>query len=510
MPQDLWIYGVALLSITIFAYVIKKLLFAKNIRNANSEARRIVKEADRKSRKIIDRAQEESNKLTSQARRNIDREQSEKQKEFSKRENDIANQQRSLKDKLENVSVQENELERKEVKIKSLREKQEGLIEELQGHLEKVANMTEDQAKTILMENVEMTMKDRAGKLIKSMEDDAIKTAKKKAKEIVLDAIQKTAVEHVTTTTTAFVEIENEEMKGRIIGKEGRNIRAFEYLTGVDVVIDDTPNGVILSAFDPIRREIAKMAMEKLVEDGRIHPTRIEEMIELSKVELQDIITERGERAADEVGLQFHPKIIENLGRLSFRTSYTQNILAHSLEAAHIAGIMASELRVNVSLAKRGALLHDIGKALDFEVEGSHDRIGADLCKKYGESEEIQNCIMAHHEEEPPETIEAVIVIIADAISSARPGARRESSDLYIKRLEQLEHISSSFEGVEKAYAIQAGREVRIVVKPEEVNDSSMHKLAVDIAKRIEEEVDYPGEVKVSLIRETRASGTAH
>jgi len=510
MPQNLLLYGVALLSIIIFAYVIRKLLFAKNIRSAKKEAQRIIKEAERKSRKIVDRAQDEANKLTSNARRNIDREQNEKQKDYSRRENELNNQQRNLKEKQEELDVQENEFERKELKIKSLREKQESLISELQGHLEKVANMTKDDAQKILMSNVELEMKDRTGKLIKSMEDEAVKTAKKKAKEIVLDAIQKTAVEHVTTTTTAFVEIENEEMKGRIIGKEGRNIRAFEYLTGVDVVIDDTPNGVILSAFDPIRREIAKMSMEKLVEDGRIHPSRIEETIEQSKIELQDIIVERGERAADEVGLQFHPKIIENLGRLSFRTSYTQNILAHSLEAAHIAGIMASELGVNVSLAKRGALLHDLGKALDFEVEGSHDRIGADLCKKYGESEEIQNCIMAHHEEEPPETIEAVLVIIADAISSARPGARRESSDLYIKRLEQLEQISSSFDGVEKAYAIQAGREVRIVVKPEEVNDSSMHKLAVDIAKRIEEEVDYPGEVKVSLIRETRASGTAH
>ena len=510
MPQNLWIYGVALLSTVIFAYVIKKLLFAKNIRNAKKEAQRIIKEADRKSRKIVDRAQDEANKLTSQARRSIDREQNEKNRDYSKRENELTNTQRELEERQEQLDVQENELDRKEVKVKSLREKQEGIISELQGHLEKVANMTEDEAQKILMSNVEIEMKDRAGKLIKKMEDEAVKTAKKKAKEIVLDAIQKTAVEHVTTTTTAFVEIENEEMKGRIIGKEGRNIRAFEYLTGVDVVIDDTPNGVILSAFDPIRREIAKMSMEKLVEDGRIHPSRIEEMIEQSKVELQDIIVERGERAADEVGLQFHPKIIENLGRLSFRTSYTQNILAHSLEAAHIAGIMASELGVNVSLAKRGALLHDIGKALDFEVEGSHDRIGADLCKKYGESEEIQNCIMAHHEEEAPETIEAVLVIIADAISSARPGARRESSDLYIKRLESLEQISSSFDGVEKAYAIQAGREVRIVVKPEEVTDSSMHKLAVDIAKRIEEEVDYPGEVKVSLIRETRATGTAH
>lgn len=510
MPQNLLLYGVALLSTVVFAYVIKQLLFAKNIRSAKKEASRIVKEAERKSRKIVDRAQDEANKLTSNARRNIDREQNEKHKEYSRRENDLNNQQRDLEEKQEELDVQENELERKEIKIKSLREKQESLIGELQGHLEKVANMTTEEAQKILMDNVEIEMKDRAGKLIKNIEEDAIKTAKKKAKEIVLDAIQKTAVEHVTTTTTAFVEIENEEMKGRIIGKEGRNIRAFEYLTGVDVVIDDTPNGVILSAFDPIRREIAKMSMEKLVEDGRIHPSRIEEMIEQSKNELQDIIIERGERAADEVGLQFHPKIIENLGRLSFRTSYTQNILAHSLEAAHIAGIMASELGVNVSLAKRGALLHDIGKALDFEVEGSHDRIGADLCKKYGESDEIQNCIMAHHEEEPPETIEAVLVIIADAISSARPGARRESSDLYIKRLEQLEQISSSFDGVEKAYAIQAGREVRIVVKPEEVTDASMHKLAVDIAKRIENEVDYPGEVKVSLIRETRASGTAH
>ena len=414
-----------------------------------------------------------------------------------------------MQEKETEIQVLENDLERKSIAMKALKEKQESILVTLEDHLEKVAHMSKDQAQKILMENVERDMQSRTGDLIKNMEDQAKKIAKRKAKEIVLDAIQKTAVEHVTTSTTAFVELDNEEMKGRIIGKEGRNIRAFEFFTGVDVVIDDTPNGVILSAFDPIRREVAKMSMEKLLEDGRIHPTRIEETIEQSRKELYDIIVERGERAADEVGLQFHPKIIENLGRLSFRTSYTQNILAHSLEAAHIAGIMASELRVNVNLAKRGALLHDIGKALDFEVEGSHDQLGADLCKKYGESDEILNCIMAHHEEEEPDTVEAVLVKVADAISSARPGARRESSDLYLKRLEQLELVSSSFEGVDKAYAIQAGREIRIVVKPEVIDDNSMHKLALDIAKRIEEEVDYPGEVKVSLIRETRATGTA-
>jgi ribonuclease Y len=313
----------------------------------------------------------------------------------------------------------------------------------------------------------------------------------------------------VAGITTTTLQLLDDEMKGRVIGKEGRNIRSFEAISGVDVIIDDTPGAVVLSAFDPIRREIAKMTMEKLLKDGRIHPAKIEEEYEKSKKELHDIIIEHGERAADELGLEFHPKIIELMGKLYFRTSYGQNILHHSLEAAHIAGIMAAQLGVNVTLAKRGTMLHDIGKALDFEMEGSHTKLGRDVCERYGESAEILNCIMAHHEEEAPETIEAVLVMVADAISSVRPGARRESVEKYMKRLEKLEKIAASYDGVNKAYAIQAGREIRVIVNPDDVNDDSAHKLAQDIAKQIEKEVDYPGEVKVSIIRETRSEAVA-
>jgi ribonuclease Y len=345
--------------------------------------------------------------------------------------------------------------------------------------------------------------------MIKDMEEQARKIANRRAKEIVTDAIQRTAIDHVSAATTAIVQLTDDEMKGRIIGREGRNIRAFESATGVDVIIDDTPGAVVLSSFDPIRREVAKISLESLVADGRIHPTRVEEAVERAQKQLQEIIREKGEAAADEVGLKFHPKIIELLGKLAYRTSYGQNILAHSLEAAHIAGIMAQELGVNVALAKRGSMLHDIGKAIDFEQQGTHVHLGEEICRKYGESDELINCINAHHEEEEPDTIEAVIVMMADAISSARPGARRESVDAYIKRLEKLETLAGSFEGVEKAYAIQAGREIRVMVKPEEVDDPGAHKLAFDIAKKIESEVDYPGEVKVSVIRQTRAVGVA-
>ena len=365
------------------------------------------------------------------------------------------------------------------------------------------------EAEKQLLQNVERESRKKAGKLIKNIEEQAKKVATRRAKEIVTDAIQRTAVDHVAPITTSTVMLPDDEMKGRVIGKEGRNIRAFESATGVDVIIDDTPGAVVLSAFDPIRREISKMAMEKLIQDGRIHPTRIEEAIEESKKELQDIIVERGEKAADEVGLSFHPKIIEFLGKLYYRTSYGQNILMHSLESAHIAGIMAGTLGVNINLAKRGALLHDIGKAIDFEQEGSHTDLGKEICEKYDESDEVINCIMAHHEDEDPDTIEAILVMMADAMSSVRPGARRESLETYIKRLEKLEGLANSFGGVEKAYAIQAGREVRVLVKPEEVDDDAAAKLAFDMASKIEDELDYPGEVKVSVVRETRSVGIA-
>ncbi|NDC83550.1 ribonuclease Y, partial [bacterium] len=424
-------------------------------------------------------------------------------------ENRVLQKEKHLDQRDLRLSEKEDQLNTELEKVKMLKKKHESVIESLSEKLEQAAGFSSEEAKQILLNNVEREVRQRAGKMIKEIEDQARKVANRRAKEIVTDAIQRTAIDHVQAATTSVVQLPDDELKGRIIGREGRNIRAFESITGVDVIIDDTPGAVILSSFDPIRREVARMALQKLTSDGRIQPAKIEDAVDRARKELQEVIRERGERAADQIGLQFHPKIIELLGKLHYRTSYGQNILAHSLEAAHIAGVMAEELNVNVALAKRGAMLHDIGKAIDFETGGSHDDLGKEICEKYGESDEVINCIMAHHEDEDPDTIEAILVKMADAISAVRPGARRESVETYIKRLEKLEGIANSFDGVDRAFAIQAGREVRVIVKPEEVDDPSMHKLALDMAKKIEADLDYPGEVKVSIIRETRASSIA-
>jgi ribonuclease Y len=470
----------------------------KRIETAQKEAQEVLTKAHSAAQDILAKsriASEEEGKVKRQALTQIEQRVMQKEKHLDSRESHLIEKEEALNQEIEQA--------------KQHKKKQESITLELSLKLEHVAGFSTEEAKQVLLANVERDVRQRAGKMIKDIEDQTKKIANRRAKEIVTDAIQRTAVDHVVPATTAVVQLQDDDMKGRIIGREGRNIRAFEAVTGVDVIIDDTPGAVILSCFDPIRREIARMTLEKLVADGRIHPARIEEMVEKSRKELQDIIREHGERAADTIGLTFHPKIIELLGKLHYRTSYGQNILAHSLEAAHMAGIMAAELKVNVNLAKRGTMLHDIGKALDFEQEGSHDDLGKEICIKYGESAEVINCIMAHHEGEEPDTIEAVLVMMADAISAVRPGARRESLETYVKRLEKLEALAYSFEGVEKAYAIQAGREVRVIVKPDIVDDSSTHKLAFDIAKKIETEMDYPGEVRVSIIRETRATSIA-
>jgi ribonuclease Y len=471
---------------------------AKRVEIAQKEAQEVLTKAHAAAQDILAKsriASEEEGKIKRQALTQIEQRVMQKEKHLDSRESHLIEKEEALNQEIEQA--------------KQHKRKQESLTQELSLKLEHVAGFSAEEAKQVLLANVERDVRQRAGKMIKDIEDQTKKIANRRAKEIVTDAIQRTAVDHVMPATTAVVQLQDDDMKGRIIGREGRNIRAFESVTGVDVIIDDTPGAVILSCFDPIRREVARMTLEKLVADGRIHPARIEEMVEKSRKELQDVIREHGERAADEIGLQFHPKIIELLGKLHYRTSYGQNILAHSLEAAHMAGIMAAELKVNVNLAKRGTMLHDIGKALDFEQEGSHDDLGKEICIKYGESAEVINCIMAHHEGEEPDTIEAVLVMMADAISAVRPGARRESLETYVKRLEKLEALAYSFEGVDKAYAIQAGREVRVIVRPDVVDDSSTHKLAFDIAKKIETEMDYPGEVRVSIIRETRATSIA-
>lgn len=479
------------------------------IQDAQAKAKQSIDQAARDSQKTLAKAHSDAQDILAKARTGLDDEIKSRRQSVSQMENRVMQKEKHLDQRDQRLTEKEDNLNAELEKVKTLKKRQETLIQSLSEKLEQAAGFSSEEAKQILLSNVEREVRQRAGRMIKDIEDQARKIANRRAKEIVTDAIQRTAIDHVTSATTSVVQLPDDELKGRIIGREGRNIRAFEAITGVDVIIDDTPGAVILSSFDPIRREIARLSLQKLTSDGRIQPAKIEEAVEKSKKELQEIIREKGERAADEIGLQFHPKIIELLGKLHYRTSYGQNILAHTLEAAHIAGIMAEELKVNVALAKRGAMLHDIGKAIDFETGGSHDDLGKEICEKYGESDEVINCIMAHHEDEDPDTIEAILVKMADAISAVRPGARRESMETYIKRLEKLEGIAYSFEGVDKAYAIQAGREIRVVVKPDEVDDPSIRKLAFDMAKKIEADLDYPGEVKVSIIRETRASSVA-
>lgn len=503
------IIAILLVSASVVVFIIRRSMADKKVREAEMKVQRAADQARKEAQTIINKAHDQAQEITTKARVSMEEEIKSRRQAVSEIERRVMLKEKHLDDREESLNEKEGVLSEEFEKVKNLKKKQETVIQELLGTLEKAAGFSKEEAKKILLANVEREMRTRAGQMIKDIESKARKIANRRAKEIVTDAIQRTALDHVVPATTSVVHLPDDEMKGRIIGREGRNIRAFESMTGVDIIIDDTPGAVVLSSFDPIRREVAKMSLEKLISDGRIHPARIEEMVEKSQSELKDIIRERGERAAEELQLQFHPKIIEMLGKLYYRTSYGQNMLAHAIETAHLAAIMAEELGVNVELAKRGGVLHDIGKAIDFEQTGTHVHLGEEICRKYGESEEVINCINAHHEEEEPDTIEAVLVCVADAVSSVRPGARRESLETYVKRLEKLEGIAISFEGVEKAYAIQAGREIRVMVKPDEVDDVAAHKLALDMAKRIESEVDYPGEVKVSIIRETRATGIA-
>ena len=406
----------------------------------------------------------------------------------------------SYEKKEEQLNKKIEELESQKAEVEVLHTKQ---IEEL----ERISGLTRDEAKNYLLNIIENDVKHEAAIMVREIEAKAKMDADKKSKEIVANAIQRCAVDHVTETTVSVVQLPNDEMKGRIIGREGRNIRALETLTGIDLIIDDTPEAVILSGFDPVRREIARIALEKLIVDGRVHPSRIEEMVEKAKKEVEVIIREEGEAATFETGVNgLHPEIVRLLGKLKYRTSYGQNVLKHSIEVSHLAGIMAAELGVDVNTAKRAGLLHDIGKSIDHEVEGSHVSIGVSLLKKHRESDIIINAVEAHHGDVDPQSIVAVLVQAADAISAARPGARRETLESYIKRLEKLEEIGDNFKGVEKSFAIQAGRELRIIVIPEEVGDDNLTLLARDIAKRIEDELEYPGQIKVSLIRETRAT----
>lgn len=435
-----------------------------------------------------------------------EKENRERRSEIQKLEKRIINKEENIERKSEVLEKKEESLLKKAKELDDKKSKIEEIYDEQVLELERLSGLTSDDAKELLLNETRKEIVHESAIMIKEMENQAKEEAEKNAREIISIAIQKYAADHVTETTVTVVSLPNDEMKGRIIGREGRNIRTLETLTGIDLIIDDTPEAVVLSGFDPVRREIARIALEKLIVDGRIHPARIEEMVGKATNEVNNIIREAGEEAAFDVGIHgLHPELIRLLGRLKYRTSYGQNVLKHSVEVSHLAGIMAAELGCDVRIAKRAGLLHDIGKAIDHEVEGPHVEIGVDLAKRYKESKEVLHAIEAHHGDVEANTIEAVLVQACDAISAARPGARRETLESYIKRLQKLEEIANSFDGIEKSYAIQAGREIRIIVKPDEISELEMVHTARDIVKSIESELDYPGQVKVNVIRETRA-----
>ena len=482
----------------------KKFVEAK-IGSAEEKARQIIddalKTAETKKREALLEAKEESLKMKNES----EKETRERRTELQRYEKRVLSKEESIDKKAESLERRETSITAKEEDLKRKRAEVEKLHGQRVQELERISGLTSEQAKDYLLKTVEDEVKTDTAKLYKELESRAKEEASKKAKEYVVTAIQRCAADHVSETTISVVQLPNDEMKGRIIGREGRNIRTLETMTGVDLIIDDTPEAVILSGFDPIRREVARIALEKLIVDGRIHPARIEEMVEKAQKEVDTMIREEGESAALEVGVHgIHPELIRLLGRMKFRTSYGQNALKHSIEVAHLSGLLAGEIGVDVRMAKRAGLLHDIGKSIDHDVEGSHIQIGADLCRKYKESAIVVNAVEAHHGDVEATSLIACIVQAADTISAARPGARRETLETYTNRLKQLEDITNGFKGVEKSFAIQAGREIRIMVVPDQVNDAEMVLMARDIAKQIEAELEYPGQIKVSVIRESR------
>ena len=484
----------------------RKKVAEAEIGSAEEEAKRIVsdaqKAAENKKKEVLLEAKEEIHKN----RLEFDREVKERRNELQRQERRLQQKEENLDKKVEALELKDEAVNKKMKEIQALQQQTEEILKQQTEQLEKISGLTVEEAKEYLLKNIENEVKHEAAIMIKDIESKAKEEAERRAKDIIGSAIQKCAADHVAETTVSVVPLPNDEMKGRIIGREGRNIRTLETLTGIDLIIDDTPEAVILSGFDPIRREVARVALEKLIVDGRIHPARIEETVERAKKEVENTIRQEGEHATFETGVHgLHPEIIRLLGKLKFRTSYGQNVLKHSIEVAQLAGIMAGELGVDVNIAKRAGLLHDIGKAVDHEMEGSHVTIGVEIAKKYKENKEVLHAIEAHHGDVEPSTLIACLVQAADTISAARPGARRENLENYIKRLEKLEEIANSFNGVDKSFAIQAGREIRIMVKPEDVNDEATVLMAREIVKRIENELEYPGQIKVNLIRETRA-----
>ena len=487
-------------------FLVRKIIAEAKITNAEELARKLIADAEKEAETLKKEQLLEAKEEVHRLRNEFEKEARERRNEQQRIERRLIQKEESLDRKIEAIEKKEELLNRRDEDIKRHQEYIHELYEKQKKELERMSGFTAEEAKEILFNDIRKEIEKEAAVMVKEIEAQAKDEAEKRAREIITCAIQKCAADHVTDTTVSVVQLPNDEMKGRIIGREGRNIRTLETLTGIDLIIDDTPEAVILSGFDPIRREIARIALEKLIADGRIHPARIEEMVEKAKKEVDIKIREHGEQATFETGVHgVHPEMIKYLGRLNYRTSYGQNVLKHSIEVAQLAASMADELGADAKVARRAGLLHDIGKAVDHEMEGNHVQIGVSIARKYRESQEVIHAIWAHHNDIEPTTVEAVLVQAADAISAARPGARRETLEAYIKRLEQLEEIASSFNGVDKSYAIQAGREIRIMVKPEDVSDTDIVFIAKNISKRIEEELDYPGQIKINVIRETRA-----
>lgn len=509
--MDGWIWailaGVVFLAVGLaVGYAYRKNIAEKKIGRAEETVVKLIEDAQKKAEAIRKETILEAKEEVHRLRNEFDKETKERRNEQAKLERRLLQREETLDKKNDAAEQKEQQLERKMKEVSKTKEEISRLRDQQIEQLERIADLTSEQAKGLLLEKVESEARHDMAVMLRDIETKAKDEAEKKARNILSLAIQRCAADHVAEATISVVALPNDEMKGRIIGREGRNIRALETATGIDLIIDDTPEAVILSGFDPVRREVARVALEKLIIDGRIHPARIEEMVNKAKKEVDNQIREAGEAAVFDVGIHsLHPELVKLLGRLRYRTSYGQNVLKHSLEVAHLASIMAEEIGANAKLAKRAGLLHDIGKAVDHEMEGSHAQLGADLAAKYKENADVVNAIAAHHQDVEARTVEAVLVQAADAVSAARPGARRESLDNYVKRLEALEEIANSFSGVEKSYAVQAGREVRIIVKPEDVDEVGTTLMARDIVKKIEKDLDYPGQIKVNVIRETRA-----
>lgn len=495
-----WVYGLS--RGKTLGYQLKEAQDKQTIQSAQAEAERIVAEADTRARETLVQAKDETLRLREQ----VESEGRAQRREAQQQEVQLNQRREKLDRRFDQLENRSRNLDQREKRLLKLEQDAEQAHQQRTAELQRVANMSQDEARQIILKQVEETARQDSARIIREVENAAREEGDRRARALITMAIQRCASDQVSEVVVSTVPLPSEEMKGRIIGRQGRNIRAIEQITGVDIIVDDTPDAVILSCFDPVRREIARLALNKLINDGRIHPARVEKIVKKTEEEMEQIIREAGEQAAYDAGVPgLHPEIIKYLGRMKYRTSYGQNVLAHSVETAHIARMLASELHADVDIARAGGLLHDIGKAVSHEIEGPHALIGADIAKRYGLPAKVVNAIAAHHHEEEPQSVEAILVEAADAISGARPGARRETLELYMKRIKALEVVANSFTGVQESYAIQAGREVRIIVKPDEVDDLAILQLSREIAKKIEESLEYPGQIKVTVIRETRA-----